>query len=212
MRQLKLFVLILGLLLFGSNNSFADRCVYNDEVIFNAALNIIKNLGSAVEYCPTCHEENANLIKKFEIKEVTTAYDKKYGWEININGDTVDLAYIYIPTEKQGIYRNLGHITKCRDYRGETLDNTLVKEYLDEANPYGYENIVKLRKKVEDCEDKECINNLYHKIMKDYSVAFKEFICTEKFLTDSYSKEYVLKVLWKLADYYGGEPFFEICE
>lgn len=156
----KFLVLMLGICLL-AGVARADRCVLNTEEITQSAFQELNRVESVAHYCPTCVGDNrVRYIKVSDVKVVKNGDTQ----EIQIGQERIDLAYIYLPTDKPNIYHNLGYVVHC----AADLDKTPVLEYLDTERPYGIENIENLSAAVDGCETESCVEEVYQEILRDY--------------------------------------------
>ncbi len=169
---------LIVLLCLAAITAHADICVYNTADIAENAVKLLQNAKEVIHYCPTCQGDNkARKIAPASVKAI--ADDKIQERLIYINGLETDIAYIYIPTDKAEIYRNLGYIVQCADF-----SRTEVKEYLDAEHPYGIEAVNALRQKLEQCGDFVP----YRSELKDDDGNIKAIHVAERAYADGYER------------------------
>jgi hypothetical protein len=71
----------------------ADQAAYITKVDAERAHNLLKNTGTLKYYCAPCRDAGVESIAVRDMRKADVNY-KGY-WEIRINGDGVDLAYLY---------------------------------------------------------------------------------------------------------------------
>lgn len=184
-----------------SASAYADRCVLNKSDIVQAALTQLKDIEKVVHYCPTCVGDNhVRYINVFDVKIV----QKNEEQIIQIGGENIDLAYIYLPTIQTNIYHNLGYVVQCTD-----LVKSPVLEYLNVKDPYGIENIENLSKELEQCTSENCVERIYQYVLQNYfegnSNMLKGFDFVRIALPLVISKEIIANLLSEIAFYYGEE-------
>ncbi len=176
---------------FGAGAAFADDCAVGDD-----DMKYVANSNKILWYCPICRWENNN-VKQLYIKSVSPADDGYVGY-IKLNGENLDMSYLYVPTEKKGVYRNLAYVVGCK----KRLGDYRIKEYLDEVNPYGFYRIRSLALDLEACGDEACVADVYQKISEEYKAELTTM--NVKVQNDgAYEKEAVKDVLLHLAYMYG---------
>lgn len=123
----------------------ADVCIYNSKKVAENVLQLLKKVDHVVYYCPTCVGNNKAYkisLNSVEVKDGDDSQERL----VYLNGKQVDIAYIYLLTEKLGIYQNLGTMVQCADF-----SNTEIREFLNIDKPYGIEAVNELRKRLGKC-------------------------------------------------------------
>lgn len=195
--------ILFAFLCFYSVSAWADRCVLNTQSIAQLALEQLKTATKVVYYCPTCLKDNhVRYINVSDLKIIQE--DKRQ--IIQIEGTDIDLAYIYLPTDKVNVYRNLGYMVACADLKGSP-----VLEYLDVSNPYGIEELEKISMQLEQCQTDDCVERSYQDILQNYfensDKTLKGFPSEQVILPEIISKAEVQKLLDEISHYYGISRF-----
>jgi hypothetical protein len=81
----------------------ADQAAYISKADADRAVKLLNNVATIKSYCAPCGDATAETMAVNDIKEVDVNYEGY--WEIQINGQGVDLAYIYFPENKK--WRNV---------------------------------------------------------------------------------------------------------
>lgn len=190
---------LLAIFCLYSFSALADRCVLNLPNVIQPAVQQLQNIKTVVHYCPTCLGDNH--LRHINISDLNILQEGT-GQIIQVDGNDIDLAYIYLPTDNTNIYHNLGYIVHCGD-----LTNSPVREYLDITHPYGIETIENLSSQLEQCHSLNCTEKIYQDTLKTYfdtaSNTLKSFPSEQIALPKIISKAEVQKLLTELAYYYG---------
>ena len=121
----KTFLILVASLLFIHENADADQCGWIDANTRDAAYNILKETNVYTDFCPSCGDTIPieKKINKLEYKQVNHVENGNPFYQIYINGEEADIAYIYVAG------KNLGMLAGCRPF-GE--DIKYVPEYIDD--------------------------------------------------------------------------------
>ncbi len=98
---------------------WADQCAYVSKVQANDAAHYLPVGGRFVPFCEPCgakrfpvkHPQLAKTSVAHLLPVSETGLDQDY-WELQVNGDGVDLAYIYV-RQTDGSFINLAHLAGC---------------------------------------------------------------------------------------------------
>lgn len=119
--------LILGCLALAATPAWADQCSWNSKPVAEKALTYLKVGSIAQEFCRPCSDKMAKkiTIATAESKQVDTNY-----YQVQLNGEGVDLAYIFVQQKGSKTWTNLGRLVKCEDDidNDKTLPATLVEK------------------------------------------------------------------------------------
>jgi hypothetical protein len=93
-----------------SNSAHADQCQIISKAQALAAVERI-NIGDSVQHwCEPCDEEESKTVAVTEI-EVRSG---KSGWQVSINGKSIDLAYTFVKSASEDFaYVNLALLANC---------------------------------------------------------------------------------------------------
>ena len=121
----RLFSIFYISLLFVCNKAIADQCAYIDVNTKDRAYNILKSTEVYIDFCAPCEDSVPieNKISKLEYKKVDYIENNTQYYQIYINNEPIDLAYVYVDG------RNLGILTNCKIY-GDGVQN--VPEYIND--------------------------------------------------------------------------------
>jgi hypothetical protein len=95
--------------LFGTD-AYGDQCAWNSEATAQRAVGALAVAGSIIKFCEPCGDKAPQPTVK--IQSVAVTQSKAKAWEVTINGESVDLAYIFVPTV-EGPVKNLGLLVGC---------------------------------------------------------------------------------------------------
>ena len=192
---------LLAVLCCYSISAWADRCVLNTQNTTQQAIQQLKNIETIIHYCPTCRGDNR--IQYINTSDLNILQNETLQI-ILLKQKQIDLAYIYLPTDKTNIYHNLGYVVHCPD-----LENSPILEYLDINQPYGIEKIEKFSEKVKQCQSEICLKDIYKDILQSYfeakSNTLKGFPFEQITLPKTISKNEIQKLLKEISHYYGIE-------
>lgn len=117
----KQFLTIAGVvtLALGPLLGWADQCAYVSETQAHDAAHYLPVGGRFVPFCEPCgakhfpakHPKVAKSSVVHRLLASETGLDQDY-WELQVNGDGVDLAYIYV-RQANGSFINLAHLAGC---------------------------------------------------------------------------------------------------
>jgi len=91
------------LLLILSVTTFADQAAYITKAEADRAVALLKTQKQIKHFCAPCDDQNVSLEEIKTIEAVPTGYQNT--WEVKINGEGIDLAYVYFQTKK-GKWKN----------------------------------------------------------------------------------------------------------
>jgi hypothetical protein len=99
-----------------ASTASADQCAYITKDQAATAARIVRDLNKYVVayFCKPCgdKETKKDAVKTIEVKRVDSQYlDGEY-YELQINGEGVDLAYTYVPLRGDS-FRNLAMAARC---------------------------------------------------------------------------------------------------
>ena len=77
----------------------ADQAAYISESDADQAIKLLKNVATVKSYCAPCGDATATTMAVSDINKVDVKYEGY--WEVQINGQGVDLAYIYFPVNNK---------------------------------------------------------------------------------------------------------------
>lgn len=81
----------------------ADQAAYLTKVDAERAVHLLMNTGTVKSYCAPCGDARAESMAVNDIKKADVHYEGY--WEVQINGQGVDLAYLYFPENNK--WRNV---------------------------------------------------------------------------------------------------------
>ena len=116
-----MLMLMLPTLLLADIAAWVSKADAEKSVVFLKKLKRIKN------YCATCDDRTATTEEIRDVKAAPVKGEKDF-WEVTVNGDSKDLAYIYYKT-KDGRWRNVGIAV------GVKVEGTNLKEEVPEYIP-----------------------------------------------------------------------------
>lgn len=83
--------------------AMADQAAYISEVVAARAVTLLKKTPTLKSFCAPCGDARA---QSMEVKSISKAdVNYKGFWEVQINGEGVDLAYLYFPEKDK--WRNV---------------------------------------------------------------------------------------------------------
>ncbi|MEP7074749.1 MAG: hypothetical protein ABI878_02980 [Acidobacteriota bacterium] len=100
----KKLLIFLVVLFFFAMAVFADQAAWISKADAQKAAAFLKDKGEILHYCEPCDDKSKKLetIKTVEAAALGT---DNY-WEVQVNGDGIDLAYVYFKN-KDGKWKNL---------------------------------------------------------------------------------------------------------
>lgn len=102
---------LLAVLSLAATAARADQCAWISKAEVNRAKALVKAGDWFSEYCEPCGDKAPSRARK--VKAVSAGQpDPKY-WELQINGSGVDLAYVFVGRDKNGVFDNLATKAKC---------------------------------------------------------------------------------------------------
>lgn len=117
----KQFLVVTGwmALAFGPLAVWADQCAYVTEEQAQAAAESLPVGGKFVPFCEPCGDEQfpagepqvveSSVVHALPVSETGLGQDY---WELQLNGEGVDLAYIYVQQDS-GMFINLAKLADC---------------------------------------------------------------------------------------------------
>jgi hypothetical protein len=96
-------VIFLGIMLAVS--AFADQAAYVTKKQAEAAAAFLKGKKQIRHYCAPC-DDKGDKIEDINTIDAAVADESKGFWEVKVNGEGIDLAYVYFQT-KDGKWKNL---------------------------------------------------------------------------------------------------------
>ncbi|MEZ5426279.1 MAG: hypothetical protein R2747_08445 [Pyrinomonadaceae bacterium] len=98
----KIFVIVL--IMIFALTALADQAAYITEKQAKEAVELLKDKGEIKHYCAPCEDKSIRL-EAIEAIEAAPAGYENY-WEVKVNGDGIDLAYVYFKNKK-GKWKNV---------------------------------------------------------------------------------------------------------
>lgn len=120
-----IFLVFIVSILFICNSASADQCAYIDEKTKDAAYSILESINDYVDFCAPCQdgEPTEHKINKLNYEQVEYTKNGNKFYQIYINDNPIDIAYIYVNG------RNLGILANCKP-NGRDIHS--VPEYVDD--------------------------------------------------------------------------------
>lgn len=106
-----IFFLVGTLSFFGAYPALADQCAYISKEQALIAISRL-NLGDTIYlFCEPCQENRPQrtVIQSLSVETV----DYQDYWQVNINNEGIDLAYVFIPAQVDNHFINLAATTGC---------------------------------------------------------------------------------------------------
>jgi len=121
-----IFFIFATSLLFIHENAGADQCAYITANTRDIAYNILKETNIYTDFCAPCGDNTPTEkeINKLEYKQTDYVENGDPFYQIYINDEPIDIAYIYIAG------KNLGMLADCKPYGGKDIQ--YVPEYIDD--------------------------------------------------------------------------------
>jgi len=85
-------------------SAFADQAAYITKAEADKAVRLLKDKTGIKHFCNPCDDKEIRLETIKTIEAVPTGYEGT--WEVKINGEGIDLAYVYFETKK-GKWKNV---------------------------------------------------------------------------------------------------------
>lgn len=117
--------LMIGCLAATAGPALADQCSWNPKPIADKALTYLRAGTTVQEFCRSCDDKKAKkiVISSAEAKPVEKDY-----YQVSLNGQAVDLAYMFVQQKGSKTWSNLGSILKCdKEFDDKTLPASLVE-------------------------------------------------------------------------------------
>lgn len=86
------------MLIFSAAATFADQAAYVTKAEAEKALALLKTQSQIKHFCAPCDDKEVKTEDIQTVEAAPTGYQET--WEIKINGEGVDLAYIYFKNNK----------------------------------------------------------------------------------------------------------------
>lgn len=102
--MLKKLAVVLVLSLMLSLTAFADQAAYVTKSQAEKAAAFLKSQKQIRHYCAPCDDKGDKIEDVKEVSAAPAGYQDF--WEVKVNGDGIDLAYVYFQT-KDGKWKNL---------------------------------------------------------------------------------------------------------
>jgi hypothetical protein len=102
---------LLAVLSLAATAARADQCAWISKAQANKAKGLVKAGDWFSEFCEPCGDKAPSRARKVKSVSVGTP-DPSY-FELQINGEGVDLAYIFVARQKDGRYDNLSVKAGC---------------------------------------------------------------------------------------------------
>ena len=99
--KLTLFAILLA---FFTTTVFADQAAYITRAQAEKAAAFLKDKGEIRHYCAPCDDKGDRTDAIATVEAVDAGYQNY--WEVKVNGEGIDLAYVYFKTKK-GKWKNL---------------------------------------------------------------------------------------------------------
>lgn len=100
MRYFLVFILILMFAL----TAFADQAAYITKDQAERAVALLKDKAQIKHYCEPCDDKSITVQNIETIEAVPAGYEDY--WEVKVNGEGIDLAYVYF-NEKKDKWKNV---------------------------------------------------------------------------------------------------------
>ena len=107
LRALALFSLAAAFL---SKPAMADQCAWVEKDTADKAKARIEKAGKVVHFCEPCGDKSPSPVDA--VKKVQVLKQGESHWQVHLNGKGIDLAYVYVPTQKD-TWRNIGRALQC---------------------------------------------------------------------------------------------------
>lgn len=118
MRHAALLCLVTASLLGGTSVAAADQCAFNARPVAERALALVKPGSTVLQFCEPC----GDVLSKMQPVVVKTISIDTRHHQVIVNGDDVDLAYLFVKTSPTK-FENVGIATQCgARYVSATID------------------------------------------------------------------------------------------
>jgi hypothetical protein len=107
----RIFVTIL-LSVFLAISAFADQAAYITKEQAQKAAAFLKDKKQIRHYCAPC-DDKGDRVEDISTVEAVAVTDSKPYWEVKVNGEGIDLAYVYF-RDKKGKWKNLAKEMKVK--------------------------------------------------------------------------------------------------
>ncbi|HQU91594.1 MAG TPA: hypothetical protein PLK77_04815 [Pyrinomonadaceae bacterium] len=109
--KLKLTLLAIILTLFAIT-ALADQAAYITKEQAEKAAAFLKDKKQIRHYCAPC-DDKGDKVEDISAVEAVAVADSKPYWEVKVNGEGIDLAYVYFQ-DKKGKWKNLAKEMKIK--------------------------------------------------------------------------------------------------
>ena len=86
------------MMLISSVTAFADQAAYITKAEADRAVALLKTQKQIKHFCAPCDDQTVSLEEIKDIEAAPTGYQNT--WEVKVNGEGIDLAYVYFQTKK----------------------------------------------------------------------------------------------------------------
>lgn len=100
MKKIAVFILVLIFTL----TAFADQAAYVTKNEAERAVALLKEKTQIKHYCEPCDDKSIRTEEIETLEAVPTGYQET--WEVKVNGEGIDLAYVYFQ-DKKGKWKNV---------------------------------------------------------------------------------------------------------
>lgn len=100
------------LLLIFSLTVFADQAAYITKEQARRAVALLKDKKQIKHFCAPCDDKSIRLEEIKSIEATPTGYEGT--WEVKINGEGIDLAYVYFSDKHGGKWKNAAKKLKIK--------------------------------------------------------------------------------------------------
>lgn len=111
MRNIKHITLALVLTVFAATAVLADQAAWITKEQAEKAATLLKDKKQIRHYCNPC-KDKGDKIENIDTVDVAKIENENF-WEVKINGDGVDLAYVYY-LDKKGRWKNVAREVKIK--------------------------------------------------------------------------------------------------
>jgi len=109
--KLKLTLLAIILTIFAIT-ALADQAAYIAQAQAQKAAAFLKDKKQIRHYCAPC-DDKGDKVEDISTVEAVEVKDSKPYWEVKVNGQGIDLAYVYVQNKK-GKWKNLAKEMKVK--------------------------------------------------------------------------------------------------
>jgi hypothetical protein len=189
------FILIV-ILLLASNNAIADQCAYVNKQTAESAYNILKSSDAFTYFCAPCKYKAPieKKIKKLEYRLVDYKENDVQFYQIYINGESADIAYIYVGDDNLGLSANCETIVNVPKKLSEYIKLPTAQDYKNDKKKCdaNYKSAIKKTEHTWQIRNVQsdkniCYDAIIVKIIKDYyamPATMDLYIAYKKTMTD----------------------------